>query len=122
MDSRLLIRSSLKVSLNGCESTAGTINAGVLQGSILGPTLFLIFINDLAKNLVCDVDMFADDTTISMMIPYVKSRGSVAHCINSDLKEIESWDDNWIVKFNAKKTSYLKSVVKLQRTTLKLVF
>ena len=66
--------------------------------------------------------MFADDATISMVIPNMKSRGSVAHCINSDLKEIESWADNWIVKFNAKKTQLLEISCKVAKDDLKVSF
>ena len=40
------------------------INAGVSQGSILGPTFFLLYINDLPDDVICDLAIYADDTTL----------------------------------------------------------
>ena len=57
---------SLKVVINGQTFEAHKVNAGVPQGSLLGPTLFLIFINDLPSEIVSSVNMYADvdDTTV----------------------------------------------------------
>ena len=40
------------------------VNAGVLQGSILGPTLFLLCINDFPDDVICNIDIYADDTAL----------------------------------------------------------
>ena len=53
----------IKVVLNGASSKDYPINAGVPQGSVLGPTLFLIFINDLPDGLFSRLGIFTDNTT-----------------------------------------------------------
>ena len=50
--------------LNGKSSQEYPVNAGVSQGSILDPTLFLLYINDLADDISCDIAIYADDTTL----------------------------------------------------------
>ena len=57
-----------RVVLNGQVSTWKNINAGVPQGSILGPLLFFIFINDLTEDLTTNVQLFADDTSLLSVV------------------------------------------------------
>ena len=54
----------LRVVLDGKSSQEYPVNAGVPQGSILGPTLFLLYINDLPDDVICNIAIFADDTTV----------------------------------------------------------
>ena len=54
----------LRVALDGKSSQEYQVNAGVLQGCILGPTLFLLYINDLPDDIICDIAGYADDTTL----------------------------------------------------------
>ena len=50
--------------LNDKSSQEYPVNAGVPQGSILGPALFLLYINDLSDDVICDVAIYADNTTL----------------------------------------------------------
>ena len=54
----------LQVVLDGKSSQEYPVNVGVPQGSILGPTLFLLYINDLPDDVICDIAVYADDTTL----------------------------------------------------------
>ena len=67
LNSSFLSNKQLQVVLDGKSSQEYLVNAGVPQGSILGPTLFLLYINDLPENVIWDIAIYADDTT-----PYSK--------------------------------------------------
>ena len=61
--SSILSNRRLQVVLDGKSAQEYPVNAGVPQGSILGPTLFLLYINDLPDEVICDIAIYADDTT-----------------------------------------------------------
>jgi len=66
------------VNIDWCHSTQKQVKLGVPQGSILGPVLFLIFINDLSKVLaLSEADIYADDTTISASAHYGLAPGAL---------------------------------------------
>ena len=62
--SSFLSNRQLRVVLDGKSSQEYQVNVGVPQGSILGPTLFLLYINDLPDDIVCNIAIYADDTTL----------------------------------------------------------
>ena len=83
-----------RVVLSGHVSEWMSVLAGGPQGSILGPFLFLIYINDIVRNLGCSIRLFADDTSL-----YI-----IAHSLNIDLNTISTWAEAWLVAFNTGKT------------------
>ena len=70
------------------------------QASILGPILFLIYINDLTDGLRCNVKLFADDTSIFTV---VHDPPTAAIDMNHDLNLIKLWAHNWRMSFNPNK-------------------
>ena len=86
-----------RVVLNGQCSSWSSVLAGVPQGSILGPLLFLIYTNDLPENLQSTVKLFADDTSLFSTVcePNIS-----ASQLDSDLKKISHWAYKWKMNFN----------------------
>ena len=60
----LLSNTRFRVVLDGKSSQEYPVNVGVPEGSILGPTLFLLYINDPPDDVICDIAIYADDTTL----------------------------------------------------------
>ena len=83
--------------LNGQASAWGNVSAGVPQGSILGPLLFLIYINDLTNSLKCSMKLFADDTSL---FTAVEDPNIAASDMNHDLEHIALWAHDWRMSFN----------------------
>ena len=87
--------------LNGKNSEWADISAGVPQGSVLGPLLFLVYINDLVESVGCDIKLFVDDTSLFSTV-YDESK--TAEELNRDLEKVQAWAWQWKMKFNAEKT------------------
>ena len=81
-----------RVVLNGQVSAWGSVNAGVPQGSTLGPLLFLICINGLPDNLSSNVKLFADDTSLFSVTHDVNVS---ARELNDDLRKISNRTFQW---------------------------
>ena len=80
------------------------IRAGVPQGSILGPLLFLVYINDIVKDIGSNIRLFADDTSLFII---VDNPVTAADSLNTDLNKISQWAASWLVTFNPAKTEAL---------------
>ena len=95
-----------------------TVTAGVPQGSVLGPLLFLIYINDLTAVVQSDIRLFADDTILYV---YGDNPVNSADALNRDLSKMMDWANQWLVKFSPPKTVTLnisKRKIKLNKPTL----
>ena len=83
------------------------ITCGVPQGSILGPLLFLIFVNDLKKSTSLDPIMFADDTNLFYSHKNIKY---LFETVNKELANISAWFQANKLSLNANKTKYIFSI------------
>ena len=105
--STILSNRRLWVVLDGKSSQEYPVNRGVLQGSILGPTLFLPYINDLHDDVICDIAIYADDTTLYSKCDRASDlwqQLELASELETDLRETVDWGKKWLVDFNAGKT------------------
>ena len=89
-----------RVVLNGSPSVYSCVKSGVPQGSVLGPLLFLVYINDLEWNITSNIKFFVDDT---MLFSIVKDPGISASDLNHDLEIIRQWVHQWKLEFNPTK-------------------
>ena len=88
-----------KVVVENCVSHEEPVFSGVPQGSVLGPCLFLFFINDLPDSVISDVRLFADDTVLYRNI---KSYNDYV-ILQNDLFSLEHWEREWQMEFNPEK-------------------
>ena len=95
------------MALGGKSSQEYPVHAGVPQGSIIGLTLFLLFINDLSDDVICDIAICADDTTLYSrcdQVSYLRQQLELASELESDLNDTVDWGRKWLVDFNAGRT------------------
>ena len=92
------------VVIKGEKSSYEVVPAGVPQGSVLGPLLFLIYINDIVTEIESQIKLFADDTSIYLSLNDVQRRTEI---LNSDMKKINYWARKWKVDFNPRKTELI---------------
>ena len=105
--SSFLSNRRLQVVLDGKSSQEYPVNVGVPQGSILGPTLFRLYINDLPDHVMCDTVIYADDTTLYPKCDRPSDLWQKLELDSkpeSDLRHTVDWGKKWLVDFNAGKT------------------
>nr|VZI12696.1 unnamed protein product [Spirometra erinaceieuropaei] len=99
-----LIGRSQAVHVGNQQSAEVAVKSGVPQGSALGPTLFLVYVNDCANELNCDVAMFADDIKI-----WITIRSEVDEArLQTSLDHLEQWSKDWLLPFNVNKCTFLR--------------
>ena len=118
-----LCNRQMRVVIDGECSSKTHVVSGVPQGTVLGPLLFLCFINDLPDAVKSQIRLFADDCLLYRVIRTMRDHT----ILQEDLKALEDWADTWGMRFNADKC-YVLSVkqktsrfYKLNNTTLKEV-
>ena len=105
---------SQKVVLDGQASDPVWVLSGVPQGSVLGPVLFLIFINDLPENIRSSVCLFADDCVLYRNIK------SPIDCqvLQDDLNSLAQWEADWQMKGNVAKCHSMRVTRNLQENQI----
>jgi hypothetical protein len=87
-----LANTKQRVILPGAYSTWTFAKAGVPQGSILGPLLFLIFINDIVNEIESFRNLFADDTSLYVIVEHPNTAATL---LQSDIQKISLWAERW---------------------------
>ena len=91
--------------LENCRSNQADVLSGVPQGTVLGPLLFLVFINDLPEVVKhSSVKLFADD---SILFKHIKSSYD-AMKLQQDLTSLEEWEQQWQMKFHPEKCTVMR--------------
>ena len=94
-----------RVVVRGIHSSWSCVTSGVPQGTILGPLLFLIYVNDISSNISSTLRMFADDTKVYRELSNM-ARGSEA--LQFDVDQLQSWASKWQLRFNPDKCEGLR--------------
>ena len=89
----------MSVSVNGAYSNWAMVTSGVPQGSVLGPLLFLLYVNDIPASVSCKIKLFADDTKIWNII---KTQCD-SQFLQSNLDLLCKWSHEWLLRFNIDK-------------------
>ena len=92
-----------QVIVNNCASSWAPVTSGIPQGSVLGPILFVLYVNDLPDCTSSDIYLFADDTKIFRSI----TCDSDSELLQHDLDELQSWSDKWLLNFHPDKCKVL---------------
>ena len=98
--------------LDGKSSQEYLVKAGVPQGSILGPAFFLLYINCLLDYIICNIAIYADDSTLYSkydQAPDLWQQLELVSELESDLKDTVDWARKWFVYYNARKTQLVST-------------
>ena len=93
-----------KVTVNGATSNTANVTSGIPQGSVLGPVLFVMYINDMPSEVHNPIRLFADDTKIYTVSDTAESTLS----LQEDLENLQNWSNRWLLNFHPEKCHVLK--------------
>ena len=96
-----------RVVINGSQSEWCEVTSGVPQGSVLGPSLFLVFINDIVDDTSSSIRLFADDSVIYKNIETYNDH----LVLQEDINKLFSWSERWQMSFNVQKC-YVLSITR----------
>ena len=88
-----------RVVINGQSSTWRNVTSGIPQGSVLGPLLFVIYINDLPDTVLSQVFLYVDNTKMYHQIQDAGNR----HTFQEDISKLQEWADKWLLRFHPDK-------------------
>ena len=98
-----LSKRTQEVAVNGVTSKEAAVTSGIPQGSVLGPLLFIMYINDLPNHVHNEVRIFADDTKL------FKEVQRVDRCsLQEDLDRLTDWSRDWLLKFHPEKCCHMR--------------
>jgi hypothetical protein len=92
-----------RVVVEGDTSDSIPVASGVPQGSVLGPSLFLFYINDMPHNIASKIRLFADDTISYLAV----TSESDCDVLQRDLDKLALWEDKWLMQFHPEKCNVL---------------
>ena len=107
-----------RVVLNGKASKWAVVNAGISQGSIIGPLLLLIYINDILTGMSSNSRLFADDASLCSVVRYMTSSGNI---LNNDLLKINNWAYQRKISFNPNPSKEAQEV-KLRNQAIQIYY
>jgi hypothetical protein len=93
-----------QVAVNGFKSSPADVTSGIPQGSVLGPVLFVLYINDLPRHVQSYAELFADDTKVFNRSDCAEGRNA----LQQDLDSLHRWSTDWQLRFHPQKCSVLR--------------
>ncbi|XP_069158963.1 uncharacterized protein [Procambarus clarkii] len=101
----------MRAVIRGNVSDWRSVTGGVLQGSLLAPEMFIVYINDLPEGIHNYMNMFADDAKI------LGKKGNADDCraLQIDLDKISAWNDKWQLEFNVNKRHVMECGIRENR-------
>ena len=112
-----LVHRTHQVLVNGSHSKTQIVSSGVPQGTVLGPLLFLLYINDIEHTLASNIRLFADDSALYRKIDTIAD----AHLLQEDILRLQHWAQKWQMTFHIKKCKLLR-ISKRTKTLIKFQY